>query len=333
MDYEHLASQLIHALRGARSQVALSRRLRYGCNVLYTWESGRRFPTAAVFFELLERLGIKPEEVVREFVGTLPEALEGKDFKDRATVALFMRHLQEGRSILELSRSMGRGRVSVGRWLLGQAEPRLPDFLRFIDAASLRVLDFLGLLVDVQQLPGAESAWAVLEAQRTVAYGLPWSHAVLRVLELESYRALERHEPGFIAQRLQISSTEEERCLRALAASKLIVKRQGRWVAREISTIDTRRDPKAGRLLKSHWAEVGYERLPLLEPNKNDLFSYNVFTVSEVDWERLRELHIAYYHELRRIIEGSAPAQRVALVNLQLLRLDEPSLASGPNEP
>lgn len=35
-------------------------------------------------------------------------------------------------------------------------------------------------------------------------------------------------------------------------------------------------------------------------------------------------LHIAYYQELRRVIEASQPGERVALVNLQLMRLDEP---------
>ena len=46
MDYETLAKELIRALRGKRSQVALSRRLRYGSNVVRTWEAGRRFPSA-----------------------------------------------------------------------------------------------------------------------------------------------------------------------------------------------------------------------------------------------------------------------------------------------
>ena len=89
-------------------------------------------------------------------------------------------------------------------------------------------------------------------------------------------------------------------------------------------TVDTRRNPDAGRVLKQHWASVALARLPALEPRENDLFSYNLFTVSEKDWERLRELHIAYYQELRRLIEASEPAERVALVNLQLMRLDEP---------
>ena len=75
-------------------------------------------------------------------------------------------------------------------------------------------------------------------------------------------------------------------------------------------------------MLKSHWAQVGLERLPQLEPAGQDLFSYNLFTVSEQDWERLRELHIAYFQELRRIVGSSEPAERVALINLQLMRLD-----------
>jgi hypothetical protein len=166
--------------------------------------------------------------------------------------------------------------------------------------------------------------WHVLEAQREVAYNLPWSHAVMRVLELESYKKMGEHRPGFIASRLGIEREEEERCLQALAESKLIAKRRKRWVATQVLTVDTRRNPEAGRQLKRHWANVGIGRLPALEPRENDLFSYNLFTVSERDFEHLRELHIAYYQELRRVIEASEPAERVALVNLQLMRLDEP---------
>ena len=146
----------------------------------------------------------------------------------------------------------------------------------------------------------------------------------MRVLELDAYKRLREHRPGFIASRLGIDRQEEERCLQALAESKLIAKRRKRWETTQVLTVDTRRNPEAGRQLKRHWAEVGMGRLPALEPRENDLFSYNLFTVSERDFEHLRELHIAYYQELRRIIEASQPAERVALVNLQLMRLDEP---------
>lgn len=330
MDHEALAKQLIRALRGRRSQVALSRRLKCRSNVVYTWESGRRWPTAAVFFHLAERTGIDVVAGIAQFLGALPPILEGRNFAEPETVALFLSHLREGTTLVELARRVGTNRVSLARWLKGEAEPRLPELLRVIDASSLRLLDFVAVFVPPDRLPEAREKWRVLEAQRTVAYSLPWSHAVMRLLETEAYRQLPQHQPGFIARRLGISDAEEAECLQALATSELIAKRRKRWVTTQVLTVDTRRNPGAGRALKQHWAQVALGRLPALEPRENDLFSYNLFNVSEKDWVRLRELHIAYYQELRRIINASEPAERVALVNVQLMRLDEPVVLEPP---
>ena len=44
---------MIKALRGGRSQTAFSRHLGFKCNVLYTWESGRRWPTEWLFLGLV----------------------------------------------------------------------------------------------------------------------------------------------------------------------------------------------------------------------------------------------------------------------------------------
>jgi transcriptional regulator with XRE-family HTH domain len=322
MDHERLAIELIRALRGKRSQVALSRRMRCKSNVLYTWESGRRFPTAAVFFELAERVGLDTTAIIERFLGALPSSLKDARMRDPSAVAALLEHLKEGTTLLELARRVGTNRVSVGRFLKGEAEPRLPMFLKLIEATSLRLLDFIDGFASPAELPEARDAWRVLEAQRRVAYELPWSHAVLRVLELAAYKQRSQRSAPFIAERLQIPLDEAERCLRALADSKLIVRKRGSWVVTQVLAVDTRRNPQAGLALKSHWASVGLDRLPALEPRAQDMFSYNLFTISERDFARLRELHIAYYQELRRVIEQSSPAERVAVVNLQLFRLD-----------
>jgi hypothetical protein len=47
--------------------------------------------------------------------------------------------------------------------------------------------------------------------------------------------------------------------------------------------------------------------------------------VSEQDFFKIRDLHIAYFTELRSIVKKSAPAERVVVANLQLFRLDHPS--------
>ena len=49
MDFEALAQQLVRAIRAHRSQTAFSRWLGYKSNVVYTWEAGRRWPTASEF--------------------------------------------------------------------------------------------------------------------------------------------------------------------------------------------------------------------------------------------------------------------------------------------
>ena len=133
-------------------------------------------------------------------------------------------------------------------------------FLKLIEATSLRLLDFVDGFTSPAELPEARDAWRVLEAQRRVAYELPWSHAVLRVLELTAYKQAKEHRDDFIATRLQIPLDEVQRCLRALAESQLIVRRKGRWIATQVLAVDTRRNPAAGRALKHHWASVGLSR-------------------------------------------------------------------------
>jgi transcriptional regulator with XRE-family HTH domain len=327
MRYEVVCQQLIRALRGKRSQPAFSRHLGYRCNVLYTWESGRRSPTAATFLRLAQRAKVDVEGALKRFLGNDAEWLSSQ-VATKETAAALLDRLRGTTPVSELARRMQVNRVSVSRWLNAKAEPRLPEFLLAIEAASGRVLDFIALFTPPQLLPECARAWQVLEAQREVAYGMPWSHAVMRLLETQGYQALTLHEDAWVAERLGLPLETVAKCLHALGLSGSIVKRKRRWSVVNVLTVDTRARPEAGTELKRHWAEVALKRLVHLEPQKNDLFSYNLFTVSESDWERIRDLHIAYYQELRAIVAGSQPAQRVVLVNVQMMRLDEPLLPS-----
>ncbi len=291
---------------------------------MYSWESGRRWPTAQIFFTVALRSRVDVRAGLKQFLGTTPDWLEQGAVDRAELIAQLLDELRGGMSITELARRVGSNRVSVSRWIHAQAEPRLPELLALIEAASSRLLDFIAIFVEPRLLPECRLAWQELEAQRQVAYGLPWSHAVLRALELTEYKALGEHREGWLANRLCISEDLERLCIEALAASKLIVKRRKRWAVHKVLTVDTRKNPRAGTRIKEHWAEVAKQRLTQLEPNMRDLFSYNLFTVSEADWLRLRELHIDYYQQLQSLVSASQPAERVVLANVQLLRLDEP---------
>lgn len=328
LDYEQLAREWVRALRGQRSQTAFSRRLGCRTNVVYTWEAGRRFPAASKGLWAAERVGLDVRSAVARFYRTPPDWLATSDLCEPAAVARLLEDLRGRTSIQELSERTGRSRFAVSRWLKGGAEPRLPDFFRLIEATTLRLLDFLSVFVDPAALPSVAAAWSELQSARRAAYELPWSHAVLRALELQSYQRLSKHVPGWIAARLSITPEQEAECLELLSSGGQIKLKAGRYVPAPASTVDTRLNPEAGKSLKQWWTQVALERLP----RSSGLFSYNLFTVTEKDYQRLRELQLSYYRELRTIVAKSEPAERLVLANMHLLPLDENGPFDSPNK-
>jgi DNA-binding phage protein len=323
MDYEQMAAELIRALRGKRSQLAFSRRLGFRTNVVHTWEAQRRWPTASRSLRVAQRAGVDPKAALTRFYRSVPPWFATLSPTSPEFVARFLADLRGRATIGDVAQRAGKSRFAVARWLKGEAEPRLPDFLRLVEAMSLRVLDFVAAFVDPRQLPSLERRWQKLEAGRRAAFDLPWSHAVLRVLELDRYQR-GAHRPGVIARELGISLEEEQRCVDALVSSGQLDWDGTRYrVGAQLT--DTRHYPEAGRLLKIWWARQALERF---EHDPAGLFSYNLFAVSERDYERLRELHLAYFRELRSIVAASQPAERVVLAHLSLLPLTE-APASG----
>lgn len=319
MDHESLAKELIRALRGRRSQLAFSRRLGFRTNVVYTWESGRRSPTAATFLAAARRAGVDVAGAVGRFFPSTPGWLAHTDPVSAEGVAALLSGMRSMSPIVDVARRAGRSRYAVARWLSGEAEPRLPDFLRMVEACSLRLLDFVALFADPAALPAASAAWRTLEAQRRAVYEEPLLPAVLLALEMPSYRALPRHEPGWIARRLGFPVEDEARCLERLAEAGQIRKSRGRWTVAQVRTVDTRLDPDAEHRLKCFWAGVGLSRLTRKAEGR---FSFNVFTVSAADLVKLSELHVSYFQNMRAVIAESRPPERVVVVNLQLFPLD-----------
>jgi DNA-binding phage protein len=319
LDFETIARELLRALRGRRSQTAFSRRLGYRSNVAHCWETGRNFPTAALTLQIAERSGVDVRAALARFYRSPPAWLARADPTSKASVVRLLGDWVGHTPIVQVASAAGLSRFAVARALSGSAEPRLPDFLRLLEAASLRVLDFIAVLVDPMKLPSVAQAWRRLEAARTAAYDAPWTLAVIRSLELSDYRALPAHEPGFIARRLGLPIEVERACLSLLQDSGQIELHEGRYRIVLQPALDTRRDPERGRSLRKFWAEQAVERFG---EGDDQIFSYIVFGVSEHDHTRIRELHRAYFRELRAIVASSEPVERVVLANVQLVRLD-----------
>lgn len=319
LDYTSLAREFMRALRGKRSQVGFSRRAGYRTNVAYRWEAGQTFPTAPVMLAVAQRSGVDVCAALRRFYRVAPDWLARvDDATSPAAVQALLKDLSAGRPLVQLAQAVGKNRFAVARFIHGDALPRLPDFLRLIDGMTMRLLDFVAAFVDPERLPSVRRSWQRLESSRRAAYDVPWTHAVLRTLELEAYAALPRHQRGWIAHRLGISQEEETRCLKLLAHTGQIGRRKARWVVSEVSAVDTRRDPDAAARLRRFWAQVGLERAAR---DPNAVLSFNLGTLSHRDLERVRDLHRRYFSELRAIIADSKPGEHVLLANVQLVHL------------
>jgi transcriptional regulator with XRE-family HTH domain len=312
--------ELLRALRGSRSQVAWSRRLGYRSNVAYTWEKGRRWPTAAETLRACERNGVDLSKAFKAFFGKAPP--EWVDTYNLTTVKAAAALLDEVRGntpIVKLAERTGFSRYAISRWLSGQTEARLPDYFRLFETTSTRLLDLVSVLVDASNLPTVAEQVRLQEKRRNGAYELPWTQGVLRAIELDAYFQLPAHEPGWIARRLGISMGEEARCLEFLVDAG-----QMSWTGTHYQShtvaVDTRGRPEIGMRLKSHWTKEGARRIEMGSPGQ---FSYVVFSVSTLDFERIRQLHLRYFNTLRGIISESSPNEVVAVANVQLFGLEE----------
>jgi hypothetical protein len=329
LDFDALARDFLRAIRGRRSQRAFSRRLGKRSNVAYAWEAGLRAPTAAEALRGAARAGIDVEGALAVFTGGAA-ALAAHPPGSSAGVAALLRHLAGETPTVALARTAERSRFAIARWLSGTAQPRLPDFFRVVQAASLRVLDLVACFVDPSTLPSARAAWHRLDALRSLAYRHPQSEAVLAVLELESYRALSRHDDGWIARRIGWPKRAVAECVQALHDAGVVARRRGLLWTDPRRAVDTRADPEAVLGLKRFWAQVGLERLG---STPDGLFSYNVFTVSEATLAELRTLHLAHYERMRALIASSQPSERVVVANLQLVPLSISAVPPSSTRP
>ena len=317
--YSLIASEILRALRGRRSQRAFSKRLGYRSNIAYRWESGRCFPSAAEALTLIAKSGVDLPVILRRYLRAEPAWLVSTAVATPAGVATLLEELRGNTSVAELARRSTFNRYALARWFKGAAEPRLPEFLELVELTSYRMLDLVALLVNPERVPCIAKHWLRLEATREAAYTHPWSHAVLRALELEAYAALGRHQQGWLARRLSMPPAEEQHCLRLLHSAGQIQRRKGLWRVTDAGVIDTRPDRERGRALKSFWMRTAVERF---ESGADGIFGYNLMALSAEDLPKLRELHIAYFQAMRNLVAESKPSEHVVLFCAQLFPLD-----------
>lgn len=306
--WEAAARQLLRALRGGRSQVACARRLGYRSNVFADWEVGRRYPSGVRALAAAERLGVDVDRAMERFH---PKAAAA--WRDGGLSAWFGA-LQGTTPRRDLAERSGLSVPQVGRYLRGQAEPRLPELLRLIDAATGRAGDWAAELVDIALVPAL--AGPVFRRREVVdlVYHQPWTAAVLAVL---STLGSETADPvGAVAARLGQPRVDVEALVERLVRSGVVERREEGFAVRDL-TVEIPPDPADLKQVRRHWGQVASDRLG--QPGASDRFLFNVCAVSREDLRRVIDLQTATFREIRSLAAASDPAEVVALVVLHTL--------------
>lgn len=149
----------------------------------------------------------------------------------------------------------GFTRYQVSRWLSSATQPNLPEFLCLVEVMSRRLVDLVALFVDPARLPSVAARWLRIDAARRVAYQMPWSHAVLRALEIEApYRKTEQL--NWLSQRIGISVEAVTECVEVLRVRGQVREQGGRLVLGESLDVTTSQDVGRARDVKILWTRT-----------------------------------------------------------------------------
>lgn len=306
------ARELLRALRGGVSQVALSRRLGFRSNAVAGWEGGHRFPTLCETLRVAGLRGVDTRAAAERFHPRTAEAFD----PDRPEG--WLRALKGAATVRDVATRAGFSEHQVGRWLRGDAEPRLPDALRLLDALTGRASDWVAALVDIALVPSLAEAHTARRRVRRLVYEAPWTSGVLTLLGV-----LQPHpDPApEIARRLGLDEPPVRAVLEALVAAGVAARTdRGLRIVAPL-TVDTRPTDEDVRALTAYWSGVSHARV--LAPTGGERFHHNVFNLARADLPKVLELHAATYRELRAIVAASEPPELTLLFAAHLVPLSE----------
>ncbi len=305
-----IAREFVRALRGKRSQMAFSKRLGYASNVAAQWEGGRRMPTATRCLAIAVRLGLDVNGAFHRFHKETARAAgigetRNKHGIDDAQLAAWLRALRGTRSSSEIAAASGLSRYQVARALSGSVKPRLPEFFDLVHALTRRLPEFISEFVDIKAVPTAFDAFKRNETARTLVVRHPWCAAVVTLLDTDDYRRCRDSDAVYLAARLPLPEAELDECLNLLLESGVVRVVDGKSTLYRALTVDMAGD--TARRLRAHWSAVSAQRVAA--PGDGDLFSYNLFSVSLADYERIKALQKDFFREVRAIVAQSTPSE------------------------
>ncbi len=235
-----------------------------------------------------------------------------------------IRHLLGGKKVTELSLHLKISRYILSRWLSGKTCPSLKDVLFVIDKMTPVLVELIGQLVPIEEIPALKAQHSLKLLEKELNYKYPYLGAVLRSLELKDYKSLGRHTDGHISRTVGISLAEEQQVLQDLLKMKIIKKEFGLFTPNS-NHIDTRGDFQGLMNIRKYWLQRSLHFASQLSaPPEYSKLGYNVMSVSRKASQAIQEKYFQFFQDVRSIVElDQDTPEDVQILNIQLLVLSE----------
>jgi DNA-binding phage protein len=273
-------------------------------------------PSAAEVLAHSELCGVDVRRVLAEFHPNVASAVATGT--SAPELAAWLSALRGSQRLASVAQEAGMSRYSVGRFLAGQAQPRLPQFLALVEALTHRVEELVDGWVGIEHVPSLEPRFQRAKAAREAMLQRPVCLAVLCLLDTRPLRAAPLSKQlTELARVLERPAAEMEQCLELLAEGGVIGLSGGGYLPSASLTVDSRASKERESAVKGYWASVAQARAERAGPM--DVCSYNVFSIAKEDYAKLKQLQREFYRGARALIATSEPTDMAGLLMVQLV--------------
>lgn len=293
MDFRKLRAEVLQALRGKTSQMALSGALGYSHNQVYRWESGQIRTSWLDFVHICNHLDVPLETVLVDFIG-YPLRVESSRQVVKALIGL--------NRIDDVAKAIDRSKHIIYRWLRGESEPQLEDIFLLTYKSTNWLFEFISSLTDERKVPLLKDLMPLRRKEKEFHYDNPLFGAVIRALELTDYERAANHSDALIAKSVGSSVAEIKRLLQS-AERKGLIEKIGRKYRAVNKSLSTKGDLDGRRRILNYWLKNLATKSQ--DPSWNQQqASYLLFTTNTKTHDKIVELNQSHRQALLALLHS-----------------------------
>ncbi len=310
VDFERIARELIVALRGRQSTTRLSQRLGFRYDQVSRWEKGDKVFFWKDFCKLCETLKVPLRKQLQ-----FNYIYSHENFHDGSEL---MNALKGDKSISDFAKNLSRKRLVVSRWLSGETELPLAEFLHALYIVHNNADELLDGIVSIGQLPYAASLLEARLKERRLIVKYPWISVLVGALNLEDCPP-HPDTAGFINARFGIKVSTVKKVLSDLQSLGILeLDSEGFFKHKRTFRVGPLKSDS--RIIKKYWLRLAQKSLEQPE----EMSGFFLLAVSDQGWAKVVQRYRQFFTELVEIVNDPAsgpPLKHFRVVNVQLLDL------------